>query len=106
MKPEYGYAAKDCRVPPPPGCSVDAAFVFDIHLVNWYPKDEVRVASDDGDVFKRSLGEVDSWETPRAPFEVRCAICFCGVDASWGCMRCGQHCGGHMCHLPAAACIL
>ncbi|BDA50340.1 probable peptidyl-prolyl cis-trans isomerase FKBP5 [Coccomyxa sp. Obi] len=83
MKPEYGYAAKDCRVPPPAGCSADAAFVFDIHLVNWYPKDEVRVASEDGDVFKRSLGEVDSWETPRAPFEVEVA-CTARVPSSSG----------------------
>lgn len=70
MKPEYGYAGKGCRVPPPTGCAADAAFIFDIHLVNWYSKDQVRMASDDGDVFKRSLCEVDSWETPRAPFEV------------------------------------
>ncbi len=70
MKPEYGYAGKDCRVPPPAGCAADAAFVFDIHLVNWYAKDEVRVANEEGDVVKRSLSEVDSWETPRAPFEV------------------------------------
>lgn len=74
MKPEYGYTGKDCRVPPPAGCSADAAFVFDIHLLNWYQKDEVRVASDDGDVFKCSLGEADSWETPRPPFEVRRAF--------------------------------
>lgn len=71
MRPEYGYAAKDCRVPPPAGFAADAALLFDIHLLNWYPKDEVRLASDEGDVIKRSLGEVDSWETPRAPFEVR-----------------------------------
>jgi hypothetical protein len=70
MKPEYGYAGKGCRVLPPTGCAADAAFIFDIHLVNWYSKDQVRMASDDGDVFKRSLCEVDTWETPRAPFEV------------------------------------
>ncbi len=38
--------------------------------VNWYSKEDVRVVGDDGDLFKRSLGAVESWETPRAPFEV------------------------------------
>ncbi|EIE22917.1 hypothetical protein COCSUDRAFT_64037 [Coccomyxa subellipsoidea C-169] len=83
MTPEYGYAGKDCRVPPPAGCAADAAFVFDIHLVDWYGKDEVRVASDDGDVFKRSLCEAETWETPRAPFEVE-VTCTARVPSSSG----------------------
>ena len=33
-RPEYGYAAPDCKVPPPPGCARDEAFLFDMHLVN------------------------------------------------------------------------
>ena len=28
------------------------------------------MVGDDGNLFKRSLGAVESWETPRAPFEV------------------------------------
>ena len=38
--------------------------------VNWYAKEEVRCVGE-GDIFKRSLGEVESWETPRPPFEAR-----------------------------------
>ncbi len=33
MRPEYGYASKDCAVAPPRGCARDEAFLFDIHLV-------------------------------------------------------------------------
>jgi hypothetical protein len=75
MRPEYGYATKGCQVAPPAGFAADASFLFDIHLVSWYAKDEVRVASDEGDVYKRSLGEVDTWETPRPPFEVWRYLC-------------------------------
>ena len=35
--------------------------------VNWYGKDEVRCCGEEGDIVKRSLGETESWETPRAP---------------------------------------
>ena len=35
-----------------------------------YPKSEVKVLGASEDVFKRSLEAPDSWETPRAPFEV------------------------------------
>ena len=33
MRPEYGYAGKDCKVAPPAGCARDEAFLYDIHLV-------------------------------------------------------------------------
>ena len=33
MRPEYGYAGKECKVAPPAGCARDEAFLFDIHLV-------------------------------------------------------------------------
>jgi hypothetical protein len=46
-------------------------FVFDIQLVNWYPKTGVRVLGETGDVVKRVVKESESWETPRAPFEVQ-----------------------------------
>lgn len=36
-----------------------------------YPAAEVRVVNEAGDIVKRRLGAVDSWETPRAPFEAR-----------------------------------
>ena len=36
-----------------------------------YPAAEVRVVDEAGDIVKRRLGDVDSWETPRAPFEAR-----------------------------------
>ena len=71
MRPEYGYATKGCKLPPPQGCSRDADYLFDMHLVNWVAKDSVRVANDEGDVYKVSMSEPDSWETPRPPFEVR-----------------------------------
>jgi hypothetical protein len=35
MRPEYGYASKDCRVPPPQGGPRDAEYIFDMHLINW-----------------------------------------------------------------------
>ncbi len=35
MRPEYGYASKDCRVPPPQGGSRDAEYIYDMHLINW-----------------------------------------------------------------------
>lgn len=70
MRPEYGYAMKDCRVPPPTGCPKDAEYIFDLHLVSWVGKDSARVANDEGDVYKVSIAEADSWETPRPPFEV------------------------------------
>jgi len=31
----------------------------------------VRVVDEAGDLIKRRMGAVDSWETPRAPFEAR-----------------------------------
>ena len=58
------------QVPPPQGCPRDAEYIFDMHLVNWVGKDSARVAGDDGDVYKIVTTEADSWETPRAPFEV------------------------------------
>ena len=58
------------QVAPPQGCPKDAEYIFDMHLVNWIPKDSARVASDDGDVYKIVIAEADSWETPRPPFEV------------------------------------
>ena len=58
------------QVPPPQGLPKDAELIFDIHLVNWVHKDSVRVAGDDGDVYKIVVSEADSWETPRPPFEV------------------------------------
>ena len=70
MRPEYGYATKGCKLPPPKGGSRDADYLFDMHLVNWVAKDSVRVANDEGDVYKVSMSEPDSWETPRPPFEV------------------------------------
>ena len=71
MRPEYGYATKGCKLPPPEGCSRDADYLFDMHLVHWVAKDSAWVASDEGDVYKVSTSEPDSWETPRPPFEVR-----------------------------------
>ena len=35
MRPEYGYASKDCRVLPPQGGPRDAEYIFDMHLINW-----------------------------------------------------------------------
>ncbi len=60
----------DAQVAPPQGCPKDAEYIFDMHLVNWVNKDSARVASDDGDVYKVTIAEADSWETPRPPFEV------------------------------------
>ena len=71
MRPEYGYATKGCKLPAPKGCSRDADYLFDMHLVNWAAMDSVRVANDEGDVYKVSMSEPDSWETPRPPFEVQ-----------------------------------
>ncbi|KAK9805627.1 hypothetical protein WJX72_008874 [[Myrmecia] bisecta] len=70
IKPQYSYAAKDSPLPPPKGTSPDDAFVFDIQLVNWYAKDDVRVVGEDSDIYKRTVKDGTTWETPRAPFEV------------------------------------
>ena len=58
------------QVAPPQGCTRDAEYIFDMHLVNWVSKDCARIAGDDGDVYKIVITEADSWETPRPPFEV------------------------------------
>lgn len=63
---------------PPKGCSRDAEYTFDMHLVNWVNKDNARIASDAGDVYKISIAEADSWETPRPPFEA-CTHAFLAV---------------------------
>ena len=77
FSPEYSYAQKGCEIPPPAGVPGDAALLFDIQLVNWHPAASVKVAGDSGLVFKRSLAEADSWETPRPPFDVcGCAHAF------------------------------
>lgn len=34
-RPEYGYAHPDCGLAPPPGAAADAAFAFDLQLLNW-----------------------------------------------------------------------
>ncbi len=72
-----------------------------MHLVNWVTKDSARVASDDGDVYKITIAEADSWETPRPPFEVctvfkdRYPTCilmqgeFCCIPAHWLLPTCG-----------------
>ena len=41
------------------------------HTACRYPAAEVRVVDEAGDVVKRRVGEISSWETPRAPFEAR-----------------------------------
>ena len=91
MRPEYGYATKGCKLPPPKGGSRDADYLFDMHLVNWVAKDSVRVANDEGDVYKVSMSEPDSWETPRPPFEVwplsRCSCAAPGQAAAPGIKR-------------------
>lgn len=70
LKPDYGFAQKDCRFSPPAGFSADSDFVFDLQLVNFYPSKGIKLADESGEVIKRPLTEPTSWETPRAPFEV------------------------------------
>eukprot|EP00884_Botryococcus_braunii_P003072 jgi/Botrbrau1/12766/Bobra.0238s0005.1 len=74
LRPEYGFASKDCKVKQPEGHAPDEAYVFDIQLVNWYPKNGVRVVGEEGEIIKHVLKEAESWENPRAPFEVTVAV--------------------------------
>ncbi|CAK0786960.1 hypothetical protein CVIRNUC_010174 [Coccomyxa viridis] len=99
MRPEYGYATKGCKLPPPQGCSRDADYLFDMHLVNWVAKDSVRVANDEGDVYKVSMSEPDSWETPRPPFEVDVS-CTARVPSSSGQPGQGQSYSSSSPHQP------
>ena len=80
LKPGYSFAQKGCKFKPPPGHAADADFVHDMQLVNFYPASKIKLADEEGDVIKRPLAEVASWETPRAPFEV------CTVNTYVACM--------------------
>lgn len=71
VQPSYGYQHPECKMVPPAGVpSGSSVLQFDLKLVNWYPKDEVRVAGEDSTMFKRVLRESDKWEVARAPNEV------------------------------------
>uniref|UniRef100_A0A383VCY1 peptidylprolyl isomerase n=1 Tax=Tetradesmus obliquus TaxID=3088 RepID=A0A383VCY1_TETOB len=71
VQPNYGYQHPECKMVPPAGVPSDSSVLqFDLKLVNWYPKDEVRVAGEDSTMFKRVLRESDKWEVARAPNEV------------------------------------
>ncbi|WIA33522.1 hypothetical protein OEZ86_006647 [Tetradesmus obliquus] len=71
VQPSYGYQHPECKMVPPAGVPSDSSVLqFDLKLVNWYPKDEVRVAGEDSTMFKRVLRESDKWEVARAPNEV------------------------------------
>lgn len=69
IAPVYSYAQKGCLVDPPKGISRDAALMLDIQLVNFYRKGEVKAVGEGG-VILRTLKASESWEHPRAPFEV------------------------------------
>ena len=55
-------------------------------------KDGARLASDEGDVYKVTIAEAESWETPRPPFEV----CMPAMGCLTGCKL-------HVCALAARA---
>ena len=72
--------------------------------VNWYGKEDVRVVGDEGDLVKRSLGAVESWETPRAPFEVGPAAARTGPGVVVPLLllrlqscKCGHSCNSELC---------
>ncbi|KAF6261061.1 hypothetical protein COO60DRAFT_1637104 [Scenedesmus sp. NREL 46B-D3] len=71
VRPSYGYQHPECKMVPPAGVpSSSSVLQFELMLVNWYPKDEVRACGEDSDMFKRVLVESDKWEVARAPNEV------------------------------------
>jgi hypothetical protein len=44
VQPSYGYQHPECKMAPPAGVpSSSSVLQFDLKLVNWYPKDEVRL---------------------------------------------------------------
>lgn len=73
IDPEYSYAEKECSFQPPQGMTKESALVLDIQLVNWYPKKGVKSVGEDGIVL-RTTSPSESWEHPRAPFEVHSGL--------------------------------
>lgn len=69
IAPELSFAEKGCQMKPPKGVSAEADLVIDMQVVHWYPKGQVRALGDNG-VILRTLKSSESWEHPRAPFEV------------------------------------
>ncbi len=70
IKPEYGYKHKDCQMKPPKNAMTDEPMHFDIKLLEFYSKEVVRVVGMNENIYKTIKQRSESWETPRAPYEV------------------------------------
>lgn len=77
----YAYGHADCKTAPPKGATRKDALTFDLLLLTWLPGDGVRAYGVDEDVFKHPLNDGGSWETARAPNEVRATAS--GWLAAW-----------------------
>ena len=70
VKPEYAYKHKDCQLKPPRSANISETLQFDITLLEFYSKDDVRVVGPREDIYKVIKQRSDSWETPREPYDV------------------------------------
>ena len=52
---------------------VRVAAALPLQLASFYPGDGVKSVGPNNEVVKRVLQAGEGWETPRPPFEVRCA---------------------------------